>query len=205
PGIIKNGVYTLNNLKAVTSPETFAQWFTDVPGVNKRIEHTITLKPHPDKRNKPGVFYFAREKPEYFFPIDNQGWGLSGSSTDPEPSNKKLKWAAKNVHNFHFTYELRTRFTFTPRNERERDLVFEFTGDDDVWVFINGKLAVDLGGVHGQQQASVNLDHKAIELGLEQGEVYELVLFFAERHTSESNFRIETTLELESVIAPTYD
>lgn len=201
-----------NGPRAINSNESFAQWFRDVEGVNKRIEYAITLKP---VSGKPGVYGFKREKPDYFFPIDNAGWGMSGGANDPlvnaKGKSKPLKWASGNPdkRNFHFTYELRTKFTFTERSERDRDLVFEFTGDDDVWVFINGKLAVDLGGVHSQEQASVNLDQKKNTLGLKEGETYELVLFFAERHTSESNFRIETTLELEEIkpttVKPTYD
>ena len=71
-----------------------------------------------------------------------------------------------------------------------------------MWVYINGKLAVDLGGVHSQQSATVNLDQKAEELGLEAGEEYQLKLFFAERHTSESNFRIETNFVLKPAKLP---
>ncbi len=198
----------LNNKQVVTSHESFSQWFRDVPGVNKRIEYAITLTKHA---TKPGVYVFKREKPDYFFPINDAGWGYTGGPNDPLGS-KTYKYDSsnnKNKLNYHFTYELKTKFTFTPRNERDRDLVFEFTGDDDVWVFINGKLAVDLGGVHGQLQASVNLDTKKAELGLVDGETYELTLFFAERCTTESNFRIETTLHLQEIkpttVAPTYD
>lgn len=206
-----------NRTKAVHSPESFAQWFRSVPDVNIEVAHAITLTPHP---NKPGVYWFAREKQmpapdNYFFPLDGKGWG---NSKGP------LKWASPGSHNYHFTYELRTEFTYTPRNERDKDMVFEFTGDDDVWVYINGKLAVDLGGVHQQEKGSINLDtgkfkrynaegskthEKTIDLGLEAGKTYELVLFFAERHTSESNFRIETTMKLKEIppttISPLYD
>jgi fibro-slime domain-containing protein len=72
-----------------------------------------------------------------------------------------------------------------------------FTGDDDLWVFINNRLVIDLGGVHGPESASVNLD----TLGLTAGNTYNFDLFFAERHTSGSNFRVETSIVLEPVAA----
>ncbi|MEM1071692.1 MAG: fibro-slime domain-containing protein [Planctomycetota bacterium] len=177
---------------AVTSKESFDQWFRDVPGVNVSIPLTIQLE--REDRPEGTVYAFAKEKPEYFFPVDNQGYGLSMEG---------LRWASPGTHNFHFTYELETKFVYTDPNERDAPFVFSFTGDDDVFVFINGKLAIDLGGVHSQLHASVNLDEKAEYLGIEPGEEYQLKLFFAERHTSESNFRIETNLVLRPAKLPT--
>ncbi len=192
--------------QSVTSAETFAQWFNDTPGVNMTMPYTIVLQPHDKKDN---VYWFAREKQmkgdkAYFFPIDNQGFGL----TYDKPGHK-LKWEKGGKHNFHFTYELETEFTYTDPAQRDYDLEFTFTGDDDVFVFINNKLAIDLGGVHAQQSASIDLDKKRKDLGLEVGGTYTLKVFFAERHTSESNFRIETTMKLKSVpptvVSPLFD
>ena len=171
----------------LTSRESLAQWFRDIPGINLSIAHEITLERQGD------LYVFAKERPEYFFPIDNAGFGNSQGW---------LRWAQPGSRNFHFTVELETEFTYIDPEDRDYDLVFSFTGDDDVWVFINGKLAVDIGGVHSQASRSVNLDSKAQELGLEPGESYQLKLFFAERHSSESNFRIETTLVLRTAELP---
>jgi fibro-slime domain-containing protein len=193
--------------QSVYSPESFAQWYRDLPDVNISIPFAINLDNGQEAPG--GVYSFAREKQmpapnNYFFPIDNMGYGLT-----PDTAQWPLRWANGGVHNYHFTYELRTKFTYTDPEDRDMPMVFSFTGDDDVWVFINGRLAVDLGGVHSQQQSSINLDSAAGELGIEPGGTYTLDLFFAERHTSESNFRIETTLTLEEVppttVSPLYD
>lgn len=107
-----------------------------------------------------------------FFPIDGTGFGDEG-----------------HPHNYHFTLELHTEFVYRGGE------VFRFRGDDDLFVFINKKLAMDLGGVHGPEEAEAVLDDLAGALGIAPGGTYQLDFFFAERHTTESNFRIETTIE----------
>jgi fibro-slime domain-containing protein len=90
--------------------------------------------------------------------------------------------------NYLFTTELHTNF------EYKGGEVFTFRGDDDVFVFVNGFLGVNLSGVHDAQEGSIALDAAAIELGLEVGKSYTFDLFQAERQPSGSNFRLETTL-----------
>jgi len=59
------------------------------------------------------------------------------------------------AHNYHFTSEIRYWFEYQGGES------LAFRGDDDVWVFLNGKLAVDLGGIHNPLNGSVSLDSVA--------------------------------------------
>jgi fibro-slime domain-containing protein len=153
-----------------TTKTNFDQWYRDVKGVNQSMNHSITLT----DKNRDGIYTFAKDiqQNESFFPIDGMLFGNEGYE-----------------HNFHFTYELEAPFTYIP-GTTEKPRIFTFKGDDDVYVFINGKKVIDIGGIHAQREQSVNLDR----LGLVDGQTYDLKLFFAERNVVQSNFRIDTNV-----------
>ncbi len=96
-------------------------------------------------------------------------------------------------HNFGFTMEFHAQFQF----KRGTNQVFKFTGDDDVWVFINDSLLLDLGGIHGALTDSIKLDNLPANF-LVDGQQYPLDFFSAERHTSQSNILITTSLGLSN-------
>lgn len=164
----------------ITSAESFSQWFRDVPGVNLSMPVTLTFNRQAD-----GSYVFDdKSDPAYqslggFFPIEHQLLGNPGGSPD---------------RNFHFTFELNTEFTY----HADGNQVFKFIGDDDVWVFIDRRLVIDLGGVHGATEQYVDLNR----LGLEDGQTYRLDFFFAERHRTQSNFRVQTNLLLQTPRLP---
>jgi fibro-slime domain-containing protein len=160
----------------IQSGESFSQWYNDVLGVNLSKTLSLTFVRQADGSyvfdDKDDDLYASRGG---FFPIEDELFGNPGGHPD---------------RNYHFTFELHTKFTYM----KDGDQIFKFVGDDDVWVYIDGKLAIDLGGVHAATEQFVDLNR----LGLEDGKSYRLDFFFAERHRTESNFRIETNLHLAS-------
>jgi fibro-slime domain-containing protein len=161
----------------------FSDWYNDVPGVNRSFLVDLRFVWNPATM---AYEYFNDD----FFPLDN------GSTATPltnglPPFGHQVP--GHTIHNYGFTMEFHASFTYFAGTNQ----TFTFRGDDDVWVFINGKRVIDLGGIHPSQDAVVSLDAIAAAIGLQDSLVYPLDFFFAERHVTTSMLRISTTLQLE--------
>lgn len=152
------------NTQQMTSAASFSQWYTDVPGVNHTFRRTLEFV-----ETKTGFYEYDNSK---FFPLGpDEGWGKQQFES-----------------NFGFTTEIVMQF------KHEENQSFTFRGDDDLWLFIEGKLALDIGGLHPPVEETLDLDAKRDELGLVVGKVYTMRIFHAERRASGSNFKVQANI-----------
>jgi fibro-slime domain-containing protein len=154
----------------------FDKWYNTVDGTNILQQIPMTLT-----KNGDGTYAYdsLSAGPPLspgggFFPIDD------GSAYQTSFGNQGKD------HNFSFTVEIHTLFTYSGGE------TFHFSGDDDVFVYIDNKLVINLGGIHSREQADVAID----SLRLIKGNTYPLDFFSAERHVTQSNLLITTTLGL---------
>lgn len=128
---------------------------------------------------------------------------------------------------FHFGLNMAFDFYMTSdRKVNGNDMEFTFSGDDDVWVFVDDKLVLDLGGIHGKESGSINFESGKIDYdgvsdkylvnifgdGWKTDEFapntcHTLKVFYLERGAGDSNFSMEfnlpQALAVEKEVAPT--
>lgn len=176
----------------------------------------------------------------YLEDVDNKDWSKnvnSSSKTDNTygffPFNETAKACSASNYNYGFGAKLEFKFRLTDdgtvvgTDGKKDPIKFNFSGDDDVWVYVDGNLALDVGGAHGKVTGQIDFSgsdkkKKAIvsKTKVSQGSLIEgsntesnfeikgsnsdehtLTMFYMERGMWESNMKVSFNFPDENEFA----
>jgi fibro-slime domain-containing protein len=162
-------------------------WVTDSTNATTTLRSYQSCYDIPMSKSSDGAWEYDSYrdgKDHGFWPVDGT---LNKFNELPEKSCYAApdgNWPNTPPHNGNFCMESHASFIY------QKGQKFAFRGDDDVWVFINNKLVVDLGGIHVPKSDSVNLD----TLRLTADSTYKWDLFYCDRQGCGSSLRIKTSI-----------
>jgi fibro-slime domain-containing protein len=164
--------------------DNFYRWFHEVEGKSKKIQKSLKFTKIASETYQYG------DASKSIFPLDSDATAQDFSSGDYSSQG----------HNFYFTMHMNAPFIVKADGTEE----FSFVGDDDVWVYLNGKLVLDIGGVHEKISGSFKINKESngsisvtstvagktktiTDIGLVKGDVATISFFYAERNTTVAN------------------
>lgn len=185
-------------------------------------------------------WYFANPQED---PEDDFGWSKnvnSSGTANGDPISDEYGFFPLNDPDadtdgsaYNFGFGMRLAFDFTlpeggmlrDKDGNEKPVIFTFSGDDDLWVFLDGNLVLDVGGDHGKVEGTINFADQISYVSnvkksqgnpdaaegprtdsftLEEAESgkHQLVLFYMERGMWESNLKLQFNMAPERAEEP---
>lgn len=147
-----------------------------------------------------------------FFPLDPVGYQPNSNQANSNVEDiNEISTKDGKLHNYFFGLRYDIKFTL---GDYIGDLKYKFTGDDDLWVVLDGKtVVIDLGGIHNAATDEVNLWECLLEGGQKKENLtdkekkteHTLTVLYMERGAEASNCQMEFTLPNATISQVTTD
>ena len=101
---------------------------------------------------------YSKKNPQNLYNMDALAANANVGKLDESDPRKYEKLYLIEDPDYFFGMEMSANFvqTVSGLDAWGHDIIFEFTGDDDFWLFVDGELVIDLGGTHSAESGSVN-------------------------------------------------
>ncbi len=160
--------------KNVEFPFTQKQIFENEPGVNYWWYDAAKTSLYLRKDNTTGAYYLGNGNGDgsTVGTLSDKSKNKDSQNSNTQnghgffPFNETVSSVDVRRYNYGYGAKLKIPFTLTEdgtvldKNNKEQSIKFYFSGDDDVWVFIDGQLVLDIGGAHGKAAGIIDFDQR---------------------------------------------
>jgi fibro-slime domain-containing protein len=168
----------MTSQRTIHSEASFATWFRDTPCQNLSRPRVLIL-------HRAASYGHTPENPRWVYGVGGGSLGMSADRCYNDAYDFISGWN----YGVNLSWTMEFGFSFVYRQDKSQWL--HVSAGSDVWVYLDGKLLIDIGGRSKPTFGAVDLNSVAASLGLVDAQSYDLKIFIANRYrAAQPNFQI---------------